>query len=35
VTAADEQDRAQVERLAEEVQRITEHSVELAYADQG
>jgi transposase len=35
VTAADEQDRAQVERLAEEVQRITEESVELAYVDQG
>jgi transposase len=35
VTAADEQDRAQVERLAEEVQRITEDSVELAYVDQG
>ena len=35
VTAADEQDRAQVERLAEEVQRITDDSVELAYVDQG
>jgi transposase len=35
VTAATEQDRAQVERLAEEVQRITEQNVELAYVDQG
>lgn len=35
VTAADEQDRAQVEWLAEDVQRITEDSVELAYVDQG
>jgi transposase len=35
VTAADEQDRAQVERLAEEVQQMTEESVELAYVDQG
>jgi transposase len=35
VTAADEQDRARVESLAEEVQRITEDSVELAYVDQG
>ena len=35
VTAADEQDRAQVERLAEQVQRITQDSVELAYVDQG
>jgi transposase len=35
VTAADEQDRAQVERLAEQVQRITDDSVELAYVDQG
>src|SRR6202167_3904466 len=35
VTAASEQDRAQVERLAEEVQQITERSVELAYVDQG
>jgi transposase len=35
VTAADEQDRAQVERLAEQVQRITEDSVELAFVDQG
>lgn len=35
VTAADEQDRAQVERLAEQVQSITGESVELAYVDQG
>lgn len=35
VTAADEQDRAQVERLAEQVQQITGDSVELAYVDQG
>lgn len=35
VTPASEQDRAQVERLAEEVQRITGDSVELGYVDQG
>ena len=35
VTSADEQDRAQVEQLAAEVQRITEQNVELAYVDQG
>ena len=35
VTAASEQDRAQVERLAEDVQQITGRSVELAYVDQG
>jgi transposase len=35
VTAADQQDRAQVERLAAEVQRITEENVQLAYVDQG
>lgn len=35
VTAASEQDRAQVERLAQEVQRITEDHVELGYVDQG
>jgi transposase len=35
VTAASEQDRAQVERLAEEVQQITGRSVQLAYVDQG
>src|SRR6201993_2001699 len=35
VTAADQQDRAQVERLAEEVQQITGKNIELAYVDQG
>jgi transposase len=35
VTAADEQDRAQVAQLAAEVQRITGENVELAYVDQG
>jgi transposase len=35
VTAASEQDRAQVERLAEEVQQITGRTVQLAYVDQG
>jgi transposase len=35
VTAADEQDRAQVETLAEQVQEITGESIELAYVDQG
>jgi transposase len=35
VTAADEQDRAQVGTLAEAVQHITGESVELAYVDQG
>jgi transposase len=35
VTAASEQDRAQVERLAAEVQQITGDRVELAYVDQG
>jgi transposase len=35
VTAADEQDRAQVETLAEAVRQITGESVELAYVDQG
>jgi transposase len=35
VTAANEQDRAQVDKLAEEVQKITQQSVELAYVDQG
>jgi hypothetical protein len=35
VTAADEQDRAQVEKLAEAVQQITGDHVELAYVDQG
>ena len=35
VTAADEQDRAQVGLLAEEVQQITGQNVQLAYVDQG
>jgi transposase len=35
VTAADEQDRAQVGILAEAVQEATGHSVELAFVDQG
>lgn len=35
VTAADEQNRAQVEKLAEAVQEITGESIELAYVDQG
>jgi transposase len=35
VTAADEQDRAQVEKLAETVQQITGENIELAYVDQG
>ena len=35
VTAANEQDRAQVEHLAEAVQEATGQSVELAYVDQG
>jgi transposase len=35
VTAADQQDRAQVEQLAEQVQQITGEHVELAYVDQG
>jgi transposase len=35
VTAADEQDRAQVDKLAETVQEITGESIELAYVDQG
>jgi transposase len=35
VTAADEQDRAQVEILAEAVQKINGESAELAYVDQG
>jgi transposase len=35
VTAANEQDRAQVEKLAEQVQQITGDQVELAYVDQG
>jgi len=35
VTPADEQDRAQVEKLAQAVQQLTDNSVELAYVDQG
>jgi transposase len=35
VTAADGQDRAQVEKLAEAVQEITGENIELAYVDQG
>ncbi len=35
VTAADEQDRAQVEELAEAVQEVTGESIQLAYVDQG
>ena len=35
VTPADEQERAQVEALAQEVQAVTGQSVELAYVDQG
>src|SRR3954451_6280786 len=35
VTPADEQERAQVEVLAEAVQEVTGESVELAYVDQG
>lgn len=35
VTPANEQDRAQVEQLAQAVQEITGQSVELAYVDQG
>jgi transposase len=35
VTPANEQERAQVDQLAQEVQEITGESVELAYVDQG
>jgi transposase len=35
VTAADEQDRTQVEKLAEAVQQITGQNIDLAYVDQG
>jgi transposase len=35
ITAANEQDRAQVATLAEQVQQVTGATVELAYADQG
>lgn len=35
VTPADEQDRAQVRKIAKQVQKVTGKSVELAYVDQG
>lgn len=35
VTPADEQDRDQVARLAEQIQEVTDESVQLAYVDQG
>lgn len=35
VTPADEQDRAQVQELAQAVQKLTDQSVQLAYVDQG
>jgi len=35
VTPADEQDRAQVRELAQQVQEVTQQSVEVAYVDQG
>jgi transposase len=35
VTPANEQDRAQVEELARQVQEVTEQSVEVAFVDQG
>lgn len=35
VTAANEQDRAQVEQLAQQVQAVTEEHVEVAFVDQG
>jgi transposase len=35
VTPADEQDRAQVKRVAKEVQKVTDKSVKLVYVDQG
>ncbi len=35
VTPADEQERAQVRTLCEQVQQTTGHTVELAWADQG
>ena len=35
VTAANEQDRAQVATLAQQVQHVTGGTIELAYADQG
>lgn len=35
VTPANEQERAQVKQLAEEVQEVTHHSVEVAFVDEG
>jgi transposase len=35
VTAANEQERAQVKELAQAVQEVTQNSVEVAFADQG
>ncbi len=35
VTPADEQDRSQVRELAQQVQQVTQESVELAFVDQG
>lgn len=35
VTPANEQDRAQVQEIAQQVQQITEESVEVAFVDQG
>jgi transposase len=35
VTPADEQDRAQVKKIARQVQKVTDKSVELIYVDQG
>lgn len=35
VTAADEQDRAQVSQLAQQVQTVTGHTIEIAFVDQG
>ena len=35
VTPANEQDRAQVQELAQQVQAVTEQSVEVAFVDQG
>ena len=35
VTAADEQERAQVGELAEQIQQATGENVQLAYVDQG
>lgn len=35
VTPANEQERAQVKKLAEDVQEVTQNSVEVAFVDQG